>query len=272
MITNEIYSYEDYRKFLTDYFSAMKEKKSHFSFRYFASKAGFKSPNFCYYLMNGTRNVSEDSIDKLIKGLGLKGKASTYFKAMVNYTQSNSQEEKNRNLKHMQKIRHSLQYKNLDPKSYKYLEEWYYPVVRELIIQKDLASVEEIASKVVPKITEKQAKKAIEVLLECGLIKEIDKKYIQSDNIISTKEIPHHVVKNIKKQHIYNSINAMDTLPKEERYLSGSTLCLSKDGYEKSLEILEKAHEEIIRISSEDAGNNVFQINFQLYPNTINKD
>ena len=273
MNLDKIYEYDDYRKFLADYFSIMKEKKSQFSFRYFASRAGFKSPNFCYYLINGTRNVSDKSLDKLIKGIGLKGKASTYFASMVRYTQTDSKEEKEIEYSEMDRIRKSTSFYKLKSSSYRYLEEWYYPVIRELVVKNNWKTYKDIAKQIVPSISSKEVEKGIEILLDNGLIeKSVSGKFLQCDEALTTGEIPHHLIKNIKQQHVLNSIDVMNELPKEERFLAGSTLMLTDESYKKSLEILEKAHAEIVNLAIQEEGDRVFQLNFQLYPNSIDTE
>src|SRR5438270_803345 len=66
-----IFEYDDYRKFLRDYFTARKEKNSHFSFRLFARIAGFKAHSFVILVLQGKTDLSEGSVDKFLKGLKL---------------------------------------------------------------------------------------------------------------------------------------------------------------------------------------------------------
>lgn len=46
-IVESLFSYDDYRKFLQDYFEEQKSQSTAFSHRFFAAKAGFKTSSYC---------------------------------------------------------------------------------------------------------------------------------------------------------------------------------------------------------------------------------
>ncbi len=48
-----IYEYDNYRAFLKDMYDYQKAKTTYFSFRYFARKAGYASPNFLKLVIDG---------------------------------------------------------------------------------------------------------------------------------------------------------------------------------------------------------------------------
>ena len=73
-MTISVFDYLDHHKFLKDYFE---EKKAHcpfFSYKYFAQKAGFSSPNFLKLVIDGKRNLTKDSVFKFCKAMGLNKK------------------------------------------------------------------------------------------------------------------------------------------------------------------------------------------------------
>ncbi len=52
-----IFTYTDYRAFLHDAYTHAKATNPAFSYRYFAKKAGFSSPNFLKLVIDGVYNL-----------------------------------------------------------------------------------------------------------------------------------------------------------------------------------------------------------------------
>src|ERR1700678_2834375 len=95
-LTNEknVFEYDDYRDLLKDLFSSYKAKDSKFSHRFFSRIAGFKSPNFLIKVMQGKSNLSEESIEKFVKGFKLNSQEGKFFKNLVLLNQAKTLEEK----------------------------------------------------------------------------------------------------------------------------------------------------------------------------------
>lgn len=91
-----IYDYYDFRKYLNDYYNYKKANSKGFSYRYFAKRAGFNSGSFLKLVMDGKRNLSEDSLDKFINAMELSEDEATYFRALVGLGQSQTNREKMR--------------------------------------------------------------------------------------------------------------------------------------------------------------------------------
>ena len=67
-ITINLFRYDDYRKFLKDWYNNAKASRGSFSFRTFSKRAGFKSTNIFKLVMDGDRNLTEESLPNFIKG------------------------------------------------------------------------------------------------------------------------------------------------------------------------------------------------------------
>jgi|GEM_PF-5479849 len=91
-----IYDYYDFRKYLNDFYKHKKATSKVFSYRYFAKRAGFNSGSFLKLVMDGKRNLTEDSLDKFINAMELKEEEATYFRALVGLGQSQTNREKMR--------------------------------------------------------------------------------------------------------------------------------------------------------------------------------
>ncbi|NLE02187.1 MAG: TIGR02147 family protein [Fibrobacter sp.] len=70
-----IFNYIDYREFLEDFYHEQKARNKAFSFQFFANKAGFKSKSFIKLVIDGKKNLTEESMEKLNNVLKLSEKS-----------------------------------------------------------------------------------------------------------------------------------------------------------------------------------------------------
>ena len=59
-----VFEYLDYRTFLRDHYTASKQLKPQYSFRYFSRRAGLSSSNFLKLVMDGKRNLGAETVAK----------------------------------------------------------------------------------------------------------------------------------------------------------------------------------------------------------------
>ncbi len=74
-----IFEYSSYRDYLRDLYSYLKASRPYFSYRYFAAKAGFNSPNFLKLVIDGKRNLSSDSVKRFATALKLERDELAFF-------------------------------------------------------------------------------------------------------------------------------------------------------------------------------------------------
>jgi len=85
-----IFEYDDYRAYLRDLYEHLKKTGTHFSYRSFSSKAGFRSPNILKLVIDGKRNLSPQSVQKFARALNLKKDEAEFFRILVNLNQAGS--------------------------------------------------------------------------------------------------------------------------------------------------------------------------------------
>src|SRR6185295_13705882 len=79
----EIFEYDHYRKFLRDFYDSRNDTSEKLSFRHFARLAGFNSPSFLKMVIEGSRNLSHESIRKIAEALRLNKEETQYFTNLV---------------------------------------------------------------------------------------------------------------------------------------------------------------------------------------------
>lgn len=264
-----LFEYDDYRAFLKDYFEEQRKIKAYFSHRYFAQKAGFSSHSFCAYLMEGKRNLTFESIHKIVKGIGLNAKRAQYFEALVFYNQALTAEDKEKFHKEMQSIRRSTEFYRLNTKQVAYYDHWYLPVLRELVIYTNWqGDYTKLAKMVKPAITVDEAKSGVQTLLDIELIsKNDDGGYTQPALVVTAEKIPGYVIRGARREMILRAVEASDYYPPSERHLSYSILATNKKVFDQASQMLDEVRKKILVLAMEDDDvDGVYALNLHLFP------
>jgi len=82
-ILPEIEQYDDYRCFLQDYYDLNKAADPSFSYRYLSRRAGFSSSAFYKRVMNGLRNLTEQSVERTCRMMRLTEQQAECFRELV---------------------------------------------------------------------------------------------------------------------------------------------------------------------------------------------
>jgi len=225
-----IYTYNDFRVYLRDYFNFRCQTQKSYSHRIMAKELGFPSPNYIKLVMDGERNIGLRSIDRLMRGLQIDDKEQEYFSYLVFFCQAKTNIEKNYYYGLMASIRAPLNASTITTDAYRYYSEWYHCVVRELIIREkqpiDLAA---IAKKIKPKVTVTQVKKSVDLLCELGFVTcNDDGSYTPSSRILATDdEVVSVGIRNYHLKMIDIAKENIDTTSRDKREISSLTLCIS---------------------------------------------
>lgn len=226
----DVFSYENYRDILKDYYISRKNKGSpRFSYRLFSRLTGFKSTNFIQLVIMGKKNLSYDSMQRLAKVMGLKGRRYNYFKNLVLFNQALSPAEKST---YHEKLLSFKEYKDarmVTDSERIYFSKWYYPVVREMI---KLSSFRPdpvwIAKSIQPNIIPEQAMDALDVLKKLNLIA-VTKNgvWVQKDAQLRTSDQQvNHEVMLYHRRMIHLGADSL-AKPGHARDISGMTMSLS---------------------------------------------
>lgn len=255
----KIFEYLDYREFLQDYYRIRKEANSSFSLRAFSDKIGFKAKDFISRVMQGEKNLSEQSIQKVASGLRLGKRESEFFAALVLFNQAETAEERNSHYAKMQEILKIVRFSEsqhlMAHYQYQVYSDWRHLVVRSLIgIFGFSGDFKELGNRVHPKITPEQAKESVKLLESCGLIsKKEDGSYELSQSAITTgNRTSKTALRGFHQKCLKLGADSIDRDQPSERNISGLTLGISKDGYERIVERINAFRKEIAFLAEED--------------------
>lgn len=183
-----LFEYLDYRAFLRDWYTFKKKERGSYSFRIFSRRGGFGSPNFLKLVMDGDRNLTEDSLSKFVIGLDLNKQEREFFRNLVFFNQATTHDRKNYYYQQILGSRKFNELKPIEKDQYEYYSTWYHPVIRELVATKDFDGTPEwLVERIRPNITVAQAKKSLEILEKLGFIKRISAcRFKQTTNLVTT--------------------------------------------------------------------------------------
>ena len=265
-----VFEYDNYRVYLRDLYGFYKKTKPQFSYRYFSQKAGFRSPNFLKLVIEGKRNLSPESIERFTSALKLNKKETEFFRILVHLNQARTIGEKKLYAEQLMRSRSFRYIHPLRQDQYRYYAEWYNIPIRELTILPEFSENPGwIARSLLPPISPQQAQKALDLLLQLGLlVRDESGRLVQADAFISTgDEVTSTSVANYHREMIQKGSEALDRFPGPDRDISSVTMALSEKGFQEIKSLIQKFRKELLAIANQDRHpEGVYQVNFQLFP------
>ncbi len=266
----DVTSYSDYRKYLKDSYDHRKQTSNGFSFRQFAKKAGFSSPNFLQLVIDGKRNLTKDSVMRFSNALELGKKEQYCFEALVFLNQSSDPEIKRYYLELLHNLKNTQLGTDINDEQFEYLSKWYYPVIRELIslphFSENPAWIREQLSR---KISINEVKNVIEKLLSMGLIKRNDDgKLVQTnENVTTGHEARAIATKDFHEQMLAISKEMVGHIKREGRDLSALTMAVSEKQFAEIKRRIHEFKDSIVNYltCTTDVPASVCQLNIQLF-------
>jgi uncharacterized protein (TIGR02147 family) len=266
----DIFEYDNYRVYLKDLYKFYKETKPQFSYRYFSQKAGFRSPNFLQLVIEGKRNLSPESIEKFTNALKLAKKEAEFFRILVHLNQARTVGEKKIYAEQLMQFRPFRYIHPLRQDQYRYYTDWYNIPIRELTTLPEFSEDPAwVARRLIPSISPQQAQKALDLLLQLGLLKRDETgRLVQTDAFISTgDEVMSTSVANYHRTMIEKGAEALDRFPMPDRDISSVTMALSDKNFREIKALIQRFRKELLAIADQDQDpEGVYQVNFQLFP------
>ena len=263
-----VFDYFDFRLFLRDIFIEKKRQCKTFSHRSLAQKLGLSTSNFILLIMQGKRNLGADLRGKITEYFCMNTNETQYFETLVNLGQAKSDAEKNRLLSRLVGMRKSLRITTLTDAQIEYLSSWYNPVIRELVTSTDWnGDYARLGRMVRPAITASQARKAVRLLIDCGLIIECNGSYKQPSSLVSLfPKTVSPVITAFHREMALRAAEALDTPDTENRNMTGCTLHISRKTFDLITEELSECRKRILKLAQADNdADSVYHCNFHFF-------
>lgn len=268
-----LFEFIDYRKFLEEYYNEQKSHSRHFSYRFFAQKTGINSPSFLKHVIDGKRNLTSVTIEKFCNALKLNKKETIYFRHLVFFNQARTSDEKQEHYAVLRALSGGVQESVLKSGQFDYFDKWFVVVIRELVCLYNFHDdYKKLAKAVTPQISPAEAKKAVELLLQLGMLKkEADGSYQQSNKAITVDDsITSMAVRRFTENMLEHAKNALHTIDKKQRHISGITLGISQQTYDVIAAEIDAFKDRVKSIVNRDEhSSRVYQLNISLFPASV---
>jgi len=269
---NPIYDYLDYRRFLKDRFLELKNKNSLFSYRSFNRLAGVKSSGFLKLVIDKKRNLADNGIRMISRGLKLNEHERKYFEILVKFNQAKTNEEKDYHFQELSKKKKFISAKPMTVAQYHLLSNWYCVAILELIRAetRELKNIDWISQHLNPLVELREIKKGVEILKQLGLLYERKNgQLIRREGMLTTEDEVNSI--SAANFHVQMSQLAGRAVMQEqsgEREFSTLTIITSEKSFQRAKQEIQRFRKSLHSILEQEKDGTkkiVAHLNLQLF-------
>ncbi len=266
-----IFTYFDFRRFLRDSQLQRRSVRPAFTLEYLAGKVGLKSKGHVSLIFKGDKNIPEEKLSLFAQAFDLDEKETEFFCHLVRFGQARTHRERKKHLDQMVGLMRVAD-RRLVPRQYALCQDWWHPVVHELLRFRDVADDwEALGAALRPRITAEQARESIQLLEEIGLIrKDGNGLWKPTDAVLTFGDGWSSVAVRQFQIHTFAMARqALENVPVDERDVSTLTLSIGENTFREIRSRLALVRQEILSLARSDRSpDRVFQMNFALFPLT----
>jgi len=242
-----------------------------FSWREFAKRAGFKSPNYLKLVCEYKSSLSLVKMEQAARAMDLAGYELAYFKEMVKFGNAVKDSARKAALLEMDRIACEHKVRTVDADAFRFYDSWKNPAIRELAPMMPGAKPLEMAKACNQEISAEEVRDSLAFLVKTGFLKrESENTYAQTEKtVIGSKESVPIAIRAMHKEMVSLAGIAIDKFPVDERHITGVTLGLCEEAYARISQELDLFIRKVTNIAAEYENiNQVYRLNLQLFPLT----
>ncbi len=226
--------------------------------------------SFLRDVIEGRRNISDDSVDKFVTAIGLVDDASEYFRELVRYNRETDHEKRAQLFRRLLLLQARREFSPVRQAQAKYYSDWVNIVVREAAgLDRFGGDPEKIGRAIRPQIPSSQVKEALQLLLDIGMLdRSKDGRYKATTPRLVPGDIDRNLVRGAKRQMLLHALDRLDSDGNEDTHISSVTVTVSSHRLAKLAEQIRQFRLDLLADTASDDGpqEQVAQINFQLIP------
>ena len=265
-----------YRVFLKQVYVVLKQRLKGYTYLQYAEDLGFSHTNVIHLVIRGKRKLNPSSVLKLIEAFGFKKDNRLYFEALVKYNNARTHIKRESAFLRLTQLRGKSLIGRIEGNYLKYYNEWYHPVVRELVNSMDIQCTPEAISEIItPRVTPEQVRKSLQLLEELELIsfnKETGKYEQTKAQVTTGNEVEGIAILRYHQNVIDMGKDSITTVSHKRRDISAVTTCVSEETANMMKSRIQEFRKELLQMAQDSGpGDQVYQVNIQLFPFTKGK-
>lgn len=265
-----VYSFNDFRKYLSAWQSWTQSRDPDFTKSEFSRRLGLpRTRSFFTDVLSG-RKVSEAFVDRFLQVLHLERDEARFFRILVRFNQAETPED--REIAFDQLVGVSRVHQTfLEPEASSYYRHWWNGAIRALLATGDFTDAPgPIVRSLRPSITPKQVRESLQLLRELRLIEQDDAGFLRpTERSLSTAEQSREeLVKQLQIQQLGIVQTALMTGDDPDRRVFTNTVSISAEGAAMILERVENFRRALRALVQQDPGpqDRVLQVSLSLVP------
>lgn len=266
-----VFAFLDHREFLRSWYEWKKSATRGFSYRSFARKAGFSSMSFLRDVIEGRRNISEDSVEKFVSAIGLVDDAASYFRELVRYNRETDPEKRSQCFRRLLLLQARREFSPVRENQAKYYSDWLNVIVREAAplaaYHGDPARIGEALR---PRVPAEDVAAALDLLVRIEMLEKTRSgTYKATTPRLVPGDIDPAMVRNVKRQMLMHALDRLDApVPEPDTHISSVTLTVSPSRLARIQESIRQFRLDLLADTASDESplEQIVQVNFQVIP------
>ena len=252
----DVTRYLSYRDYLGAFYDLLKKQMESYSYLQFAEDLGFSKTNVIRLVIAGKRPLTLKAGEKIAKSFALKGPERKYWLMMVRY---NNERVPAQREEYFQKLMDQKQKDlptELDQKHLEYFNEWYYPVIREMVVLPEFDGTPEwIKGNLSFPLRLEEIKRALELLEELEFLTtnpETGKLKVSDKDVITERELDSISIVRYHQKMIEIGKESITRVDEDMRDIRAMTLRLSPEKVDLVKAKIEVALREVLEMEDEE--------------------
>ncbi|MBC75309.1 MAG: hypothetical protein CME64_04770 [Halobacteriovoraceae bacterium] len=270
---HRLQTYTNYKAFLLSYSEDAKKRNKKWTMGVWARQLGLQDTSSITKILNGQRHPGSKLTRKLSDFFEFEHDECQYFEDLVRLQKhGNDPKLCIAILERMEKLHPNAHMRIIDLSTFNLISHWYCLVIREMVrLESFKEDYEWISSKLNFKVTPKEVKKTINLLLELDLLQRDDAGKLdvnQHGRVHAGNDIASEAIKRYHEQTLENAKLAIRKFTPEEREFQASCFNMSRENMPKAKELIREFKSKFVKLLEEDKADDVYQVQIQFYPLT----
>jgi len=272
MQTLSIYAYQDFRKYLLDWWQTRQTLEPDLSKSEMSRRLGLPNTRSYFTDVLAGKKVTELFVERFLGALDLTADEGRFFRALVQFNQAETPEDREVAFDRLVSLNRTP-HRRLDPREYSYYRHWWNGAVRAVLAIEDHADDwDRLAARIQPTITGRQAREAVELMVDLGLAARDDRGFWKPTEatLSSGSDNRDELVLQMQMQQFDLARRAIMTRFRDPKEIATSTLSLSRGGVELVRQRVERFRSEVRSIAHKDPdpADRVYSLCLALFPLT----